>query len=1134
MKRQLFLSLFCAVSLMVGSASAHATEFMSSRQWSERSKASVLQHRARKQAAMQRMQGADAVQVPDEVLPSSKTFGTINGPDGNVWTYTMDYVTDDNGFYTSVTVKIYDAQRQLKGSFTDTFTPREGDRGVNFVQLNPLVTKKFFNSDDKYEVMLFVHVVTEDMRGRFYNDAFAIGGDGKVLATIEGNECQAVDMAIDQWSEDYYMLFYEESFDSVQVNDTLKEEKYFLNFHVYKKGGYASKEPVKVHTFSVDYEHVAASGNEPLPVYMTRNGKQLVFATAFYEKPYFDPEIPFWEDPVVQSDNNLVITLYDAKFQQTSQTKIPVPETSEYIYTFPYMGGFRGNEDITFGEFDNTTDPVFVITFDDYTSEDDFLRSFYLYDKNGKRIGTLAEETMGDIRMSDIAGQPTQWCFLQTVNQETTFTYVDIPSLEVVAQIPAVVGGLSLTTSMDRTPAGDGYNYVFSMAQGASNEQGEVIHSIAWFNGDGSFSHFDDLNLGSKVVMAQVYVGADALDPWLFSTKDDAYEYMVLAKESIEEGSSKTMEHLYVVNTNGEKLLDYAPADSLGGALVSIYLLNTKTYPTLMCVRSNMQTDRLYTMNFTDLPLSAFQGGTGTAADPYQIATAGDFKQIDHAPAAYYSVVDDVDFMGIPFTGLTSNFTGVLRGNEHVFSNVVLSRGGLFKAVYPDAQISDLWIDRPTVLLDGAFTVGIVADAVMGNPAGNDSTTTIKNIHITYPRVSGTADLFGGIVGSANLFARIEGSSVRNAEIDLPETEVGGIVGQTATSTTVRACSFSGMINGGQQVGGIVGDMSADGDVVENCHVEAEITGRGHVGGIAGFCGRGKVHNCFSEGTVVLHADSKKGSVGGLIGYLEELTTNEKEVPIIVENNLVAVDSIGFVPGAAVDDVVAHRVIGRSSADETTYDWTQKDENGNYVKIFIGKPDRGLANNYAIEDLAVIDTAVVDNDSTTEGMSIAPEAVTAEWLGSLHFLFGDSIAQPWVLTETSMGMWYEDLVGAFYSDVDEITMKVGQTETVTLTVVGGDAEKIQLEWAESFVKCTTVAEGEELVVAVEALGVGTAELKATYGIQTLSVMIIIEELMAVDDTNANAPAVRVQKVVRDGQLVIICDGKAYNVLGVAL
>ena len=83
-------------------------------------------------------------------------------------------------------------------------------------------------------------------------------------------------------------------------------------------------------------------------------------------------------------------------------------------------------------------------------------------------------------------------------------------------------------------------------------------------------------------------------------------------------------------------------------------------------------------------------------------------------------------------------------------------------------------------------------------------------------------------------------------------------------------------------------------------------------------------------------------------------------------------------------------------------------------------------------------------------------------------------------------------------------------------------------------KCTAVPNGEDLVVTIEALGVGTAELKATYETYSLSVLITIEEVMAVEDTNVNVPSVRVQKVVRDGQVVIVRDGKAYSVLGVAL
>ena len=84
MKRKHSLSLLGVLALCFGALTAEASDFAASRQWSKHDQAAVLQHRARKHAA---------VEAPDEVFPPAQTFGTINGPDGNVWTYTMDYDT---------------------------------------------------------------------------------------------------------------------------------------------------------------------------------------------------------------------------------------------------------------------------------------------------------------------------------------------------------------------------------------------------------------------------------------------------------------------------------------------------------------------------------------------------------------------------------------------------------------------------------------------------------------------------------------------------------------------------------------------------------------------------------------------------------------------------------------------------------------------------------------------------------------------------------------------------------------------------------------------------------------------------------------------------------------------------------
>ena len=74
-----------------------------------------------------------AVSPTTTELPATNAFGAINGPDGTVWTYTMDY-TVANGSYTSAHVKVYNSQQVLVGEFTDTFETYPGETGVNSVQ----------------------------------------------------------------------------------------------------------------------------------------------------------------------------------------------------------------------------------------------------------------------------------------------------------------------------------------------------------------------------------------------------------------------------------------------------------------------------------------------------------------------------------------------------------------------------------------------------------------------------------------------------------------------------------------------------------------------------------------------------------------------------------------------------------------------------------------------------------------------------------------------------------------------------------------------------------------------------------------------------------------------------------------
>ena len=83
----------------------------------------------------------------DVTLTASDTYGLLNGPNGATWSYTINAIKQYS-FYEYVTIHIYNDMNELIGIISDSIKV-EGTNGVNQIEINPLVTKKFFNTDDK-------------------------------------------------------------------------------------------------------------------------------------------------------------------------------------------------------------------------------------------------------------------------------------------------------------------------------------------------------------------------------------------------------------------------------------------------------------------------------------------------------------------------------------------------------------------------------------------------------------------------------------------------------------------------------------------------------------------------------------------------------------------------------------------------------------------------------------------------------------------------------------------------------------------------------------------------------------------------------------------------------------------------
>ena len=943
------------------------------------------------------MMGLGAATAQTSKIGPVDNYGFLNAPDGTTWTYTASF-EKKYGMYTCVKVQVYDSQNQLVGSLVDSLNiDNENVTGINHAEIDGLVTQRFFDSDaNTYEVMLFLHATTKDYQGLEFNHVFSLAAGETAttpIKTVEGVRVAAQNMS--DYGENYIMVFQR---DSAKNN----ADEHMLCFDV-RRGAFFGDGVA--HTFRVPYANVAAL-NDLQPLCMLKNGKFINFVVQQYEKPYFVPGSPF-EEPVVTENNHLVITHINQSYKELAVTKIPIvqDENEKLLYTFPKLGGLNGAKDIVLN--DDGSVAAYVITHEKYNLENDAsLNSYYLYDVAGNQQKVIAENTVGSVMMSPVVGQEDQWMFIKE-EYDGEFFFVNLPSGDAQAEISVYLeDGRRLSSSIDRYAKGDSYEYAIALLQGNSEKDGTTSHDIAWFDADGTFNRYENVNMGKNIEYAKVNITAEVLNPWLLNT-DDTREYMVLVQRSNPKNPSGKKETvLMICNTKGEVLLEYGD-DEVMGEIKMVYMFDKAATPMLLCIYANGDA---MTLQYTPLPLnaSALQG-TGVAADPYKLTCPNDFKLIDNAPDAYYVVANDIDFLSVPFVGAKKAFTGKLDGQNHKLSNLCLVGGGLFGEMKDSVIVSNLVLENPTLILTDKHRnsgAGILANIMQGGITNNgvNLTATLSNVHVAKPVINGGgyAEVVGTLVGKAALFLDVNTCSVTDAKIVAPAAQVGGLVGSSHTSTNIHASLFTGTAEG-HVLGGIVGTISSDAPV-SDCHVDADLYTHQTVGGIVGESGRALINNCYAEGTLTLADIATVGKVGGIVGEVATDATGSSTA-ILVENCLVGVSAIHVPDGK---DVIAHRVIGFSSGDDYEYDWDHVDYDqpqSEWPRWYF-PAEKGFKNNYVVSDLAALDATIQLTDTTTEGANLAWENVTTTWLGEHGYQLGENVDAPWQISE-NLVLWYE-------------------------------------------------------------------------------------------------------------------------------
>jgi hypothetical protein len=742
-------------------------------------------------------------------------------------------------------------------------------------------------------------------------------------------------------------------------------------------------------------------------------------------------------DMTANPDNNFVIDLYTYStyegFNEVSQTKIPMElkdATGEQCCSFYEIGVLNYADDLSYGMWTNDDNPSFVVAIEDYkTSTDESVYAFKVFDINGKEIADIAEDSEGLVDVTDLKGFEHQQGFYKQIDGEYVFQFVDMPSCTVAATIKVEQGDNSLTSSTDRYLVGNKYEYAISMYYGQTDDDDNTSHYIGWFKTDGTLDHYDIIPLGKQVAMAYPYIKHSVLNPYLFNT-DDKREYMFLVKNYISSNGTATTESLIVYNTDGEVLAKLSENDEYG-ALMGISLINTSSDPALWFTYYNDDTDK-YTSSFISLPFSKFQaGGDGSVENPYLISTVGDLQQIKYDLTANYKLANNIDASAYEFQPIAGDFVGTLDGDGKTISNLTINSdeyySGIFQSVSGTAVIKNINFEKPVVSVNEDNSVfGFVAANAMGT---GSYSPLISNIHIKGMDAiaeDGVSATVAGVVGKAALGTTITLCSNEDANFDIATSTVGGIVGDIRTGCVVKDCSFSGYLSGGSSVGGIVASSTTGDETISNCHVNADIVGQNTIGGIVGSAARSKITNCYVEGSLTATKNQAWGAgaqVGGIAGKLTEDWT--KSSAAVISNNVVAVSSI-VVPALPEDQsyenqaTTAHRVVGYTiynsepdgtyTQDETTGEWS-------FVATSAADPDAGLANNYVVEGLDVVDSNIKAAANTTEGETVAAASVNQTFLEGLGFQFGQSETAPWAYINSALALYFEGQESTSASDM---------------------------------------------------------------------------------------------------------------------
>ena len=293
-----------------------------------------------------------------------------------------------------------------------------------------------------------------------------------------------------------------------------------------------------------------------------------------------------------------------------------------------------------------------------------------------------------------------------------------------------------------------------------------------------------------------------------------------------------------------------------------------------------------------------------------------------------------------------------------------------------------------------------------GNFDGNNK--VIKNLTINLPTRNGLG-LFGIIIN----YATIRNLGVENCNIKGGVYgSVGGLVGINRDGSAITNCYVTGVVSGGDNVGGLAGSNQSAQSAISKCYAICNVsgqndvgglvgysygsisysyaicsvTGNNNVGGLAGMTYYSTITNCYTTGSI----KGNGSSTGGLIGYDKSSTTISNCYSIA---NVIGNENVGGLMGQADP---TFKAIIRSCVAANAF--VTSISNATSVYRILGSSSWGYAtlqNTYALNSMIVRNSS--GNITITDGNSNYSSSGTGKDLKTLQSL----------AFYTTAGNWYD-------------------------------------------------------------------------------------------------------------------------------